>query len=76
MFLFTIYNSNSKEIYSRNFAVVLCVCETWSLVFKKKKRQKVFENRVLREIFWSTTQEVRGSFRKLHIGVIHGIYHH
>jgi hypothetical protein len=33
--------------------VVLLVCETWSLTLREKRRLRVFENRVLRGVFWS-----------------------
>jgi hypothetical protein len=31
--------------------VVLCGCETWSLILREERRRRVFENRVLRRIF-------------------------
>jgi len=31
--------------------VVFCGCETWSLIFRKERRLRVFENMVLRRIF-------------------------
>jgi hypothetical protein len=33
--------------------VVLYWCETWSLTLRKEHRLRVFENRVLRRIFFS-----------------------
>jgi hypothetical protein len=38
--------------------VVLYECETWSLTLRQEHRLRVFENRVLRRIFW--TEEGRG----------------
>ena len=32
--------------------VVLCGCENWSLTFREEHRLRVFENRVLRRIFY------------------------
>jgi hypothetical protein len=40
--------------------VVLCVCETWSVVLR------VFENRVLRKKFGPKWDEVTREWRKLH----------
>jgi hypothetical protein len=34
---------------------------------RKERRQKVFENRVLRRIFGSTRDKVTGEWRKLHV---------
>ena len=42
--------------------VVLCGCRTRYLTFM----QKVFENRVLREIFGAKRKEVTGEWRKFH----------
>ena len=28
-------------------------CETWSLVLREERRLRVFENRMLRRIFWA-----------------------
>jgi hypothetical protein len=41
-------------------------CETWFLKLKKKRRLRVFENRVLRRIFGPMRDEVTGEWRKLH----------
>jgi hypothetical protein len=46
--------------------VVLYGCETWSLTLKKERRQRVYENRVLRGIFGPKRDEVTGKWRKLH----------
>jgi hypothetical protein len=45
--------------------IVLYVCETWSLTLREKRRLSVFENTVLRRIFWPERSEVRGEWRKL-----------
>ena len=39
---------------------VLYGCETWSLILREERRLRVFENRVLRRIFGSKRDEVRG----------------
>jgi hypothetical protein len=40
--------------------VVLCGCETWSVILRKKHRLRVFENMVLRAIFGSKRDKVTG----------------
>ena len=45
--------------------VVYCGCETWSLIFRKERRLRMFENRVLRRIFGTKRDEVTGEWRKL-----------
>jgi hypothetical protein len=39
-------------------------CGTWSLILRKKRRLRVFENRVLRRIFGHDRDEVTGEWRK------------
>ena len=41
--------------------VVLYECETWSLTLREERRLRVFENRVLRRVFWPKTDEVAGN---------------
>ena len=40
-----------------NVPIVLYGCETWSPVFREKRRLRVFENRVLRKMFVPKTDE-------------------
>jgi hypothetical protein len=40
--------------------VVLDGCETWSLIFREKRRLRVFENRVWRRIFGPRRDDVTG----------------
>jgi hypothetical protein len=56
------------------FPVVLYGCETWSLTLREEHRLRVFENRVLRRIFGSKRDEVRGGWRKLHNEELHNLY--
>jgi hypothetical protein len=42
------------------------VVETPSLPLKEECRLRVFENRVLRRIFWRKTDEVTREWRRLH----------
>jgi len=44
--------------------VVLYGCATWSLTLRKKRRLRVFENRVLKRIFGSKRDNVTGEWRK------------
>ena len=48
------------------FPVVLYGCETWFLTLAEEHRLRVFENKVLRRIFWSKRDEVTGEWRRLH----------
>jgi hypothetical protein len=54
--------------------VVLYGCETWSLSLREERRLRVFNNRVLRRIFGSKTDEVTGEWRKLHNAELNGLY--
>ena len=58
-------SSLSKSIKIKIFRtlsllVVLCGCETWSLILRDKCRLRVFENRVLRRKFGPQKDEVTG----------------
>ena len=44
--------------------VFLYGCETWSLILREERRQRVFENRVLRRVFGPKKDEVTGEWRK------------
>jgi hypothetical protein len=57
-----------------NICVVLYGCGTWSLTLQKEHRLKVFENRVLREIFGPKRDEVTGEWRRLHDKEIYGLF--
>ena len=46
--------------------VVLYGCETWSMILEEQCRLRMFENRVLRRIFWPKRDEVTGEQRKVH----------
>jgi len=46
--------------------VVLYGCETWTLTLRKECRLRVYENRVLRNIFGPKRDEVTGEWRKLY----------
>jgi hypothetical protein len=54
--------------------VVLYGCETWSLILRKERRLRVFENRVLRRIFGPKRDEVTGEWRKLYNEELNDLY--
>jgi DNA modification methylase len=54
--------------------VVLYGCETWSVISREEHRLKVLENRVLRKIFWTKENEVRGEWRRLRDEELYGLY--
>jgi hypothetical protein len=45
--------------------IVSCGCRTWSVTFGEEHGQRVFETRVLREVFGTKMEEVTGEWRKL-----------
>jgi hypothetical protein len=47
---------------------------TWSLKLREERRLRVFENRVLREVFWPKRDEVTGESRKLHNEELSDLY--
>jgi len=80
----SVLNLLSSSLISKNLkiniyrtvilAVVLYVCETWSLTMKGERRLRVFENRVLRRIFGPKRDEVTGDWRKLHNEELNYLY--
>jgi hypothetical protein len=54
--------------------VLLCGCETWSLILREECRLRVFENRVLRRIFGPKRDEVTGEWRRLHNKELYALY--
>jgi hypothetical protein len=54
--------------------VVLYGCETWSLIVRKERRLRVFENRVLRRIFGSLWDEVTVKGIKRHSEEFNDLY--
>jgi hypothetical protein len=48
-------------------------CETWSQTSRKRRRLRIFENRVLR-IFGPRRDEVTGEWRKFHSRELHNLY--
>jgi hypothetical protein len=66
VFRFAIQKFKDKIYRTLSLPVVLYGCETWSLKLREDPRLSVFENRVLRKIFWAKKDEVTGEWRKLH----------
>jgi hypothetical protein len=54
--------------------VVFYGCETWSLTLREECRLRVFENRVLREVFGPKRDEVTGEWRQLHNEELNDMY--
>ena len=52
-------------------SVVFIECETWSLTLRKKHRQRVFENRLLRKMFGPKNEDIRGERRILRESELH-----
>jgi hypothetical protein len=69
-YYYSVLNLLSSSLLSKNFKnmiyrtiifpVVLYGCEIWSLTLMEERRLRVFENRVLRRVFGSKRDEVRG----------------
>ena len=53
-------NIKIKMYRTISLPVALCGCETWSLTLREECRLRVFENRVLQEIFGPKRDEVTG----------------
>ena len=54
--------------------VLLYGCETWSLILRKKRRLRLFENRVLRRKFGPRRDKVTGDWRKLRNEELNDLY--
>ena len=54
--------------------VVLYGCETWSLTLREERKLRVFENTVLRRIFWLRRDVVTGEWRRLHNELLNDLY--
>jgi hypothetical protein len=53
-------NLKIKIYRTKILPVVLYGWETWSLTLREERRQRVFENRVLRRVFGPKRDEVTG----------------
>jgi len=80
----SVQNILSSSLLSKNikikihrtiiFPIVLYRYETWSLTLKEERRQRVFENRVLRRIFGPKRDDVTGNWRKHHNEELNDLY--
>jgi hypothetical protein len=57
-----------------NFPVVLYGCENWSLILREEHRLRVFESRMLKEVFGSERGEMTGGWKKLHSEELQNFY--
>ena len=70
-----LYKTLKIEIYKTIILpVVLYGCETWWLTLREERRLPVFENRMLRRVFWPKRDEVTGEWRKLHNEELRDLY--
>jgi len=75
VFYHSVQNRLSSRLLSKNLKIkmyriiilpiVLYGCESWSLTLGEERQLKVFENMVLRRIFGSRSDEVKGDWRRL-----------
>jgi len=56
----------SKSLRNIILSFVLYGCKTWYLTWREELNKKVFENRVLKNIFGHKRDEVTGEWRRLH----------
>ena len=80
----SVQNLLSSSLLSKNLKIKMCRtiilpvvwygCETWSLIWRKKRRLRVFDNRVLGKIFGPRRDEVTGVCRKLHNEDLNDLY--
>jgi hypothetical protein len=63
-----------RQYYAFQKYAVLYGCETWSLTLQEEHRFRVFENRMLRNIFGSEREKVAGDWKRLHDEELHNLY--
>jgi len=74
VFQFAIQKLKIKIYKTIILSVVLYGCETGLLTSREERRLRVYENRVLRSIFWPKRDEVTGEWRKRHNEELHDLY--
>jgi hypothetical protein len=67
-------NTNTEIYRTISLPVVLYGYKSWSLTLKEEHRLRVFENRVLRGIFWPKRDDVTGECRRLHNEELNDLY--
>jgi hypothetical protein len=77
-------NILSSRLLSKNLKIRICEtvilpvvlygCATWSLTLREEHRLRLFENRVLRNIFGPKRDEGTGEWRKLHNEELRDLY--
>ena len=67
-------NLKIKMYRTISLPVVLYWCETWCLSLREEHRLRVFENRVLKEVFGPKGEELSGEWRKLHNEAFYHLY--
>ena len=72
--IIVLYILKIKICRTINQPVVLLGCETWSLTMGKKRKLRVFENRVLRGICGPKRDDVTAEWRKLHNEELNDLY--
>ena len=64
----------NKKYIAIILPLILYGCKTWSLTLREELWVRVFENRMLRNIFGPTRAEVTGEWRKLHNEELNNLY--
>ena len=67
-------NIKNKIYITIILLVVLYGCEAWSLTLRKECWLRVFENRVLRNVFAGKRDEVTAEWRRLHHEELYDVY--
>ena len=52
----------------------VCVCVAWSLILREQTKLRLFENMILRRIFGTRSDEVKGEWRRLHNEQLSDLY--
>jgi hypothetical protein len=74
VFSSAVENLKIRKQKTKIFHMVLCGCETWSLILREEHRLRMFGNRMLRRIFGPKRDEVMGGWRVLHKEELHHLY--
>jgi hypothetical protein len=74
VFRVAIQKFKDQDMYRTIILPVLYGCETWSLILRKERKLRVFENMVLRRIFGPRRDEVTGKWRRLHNEELNDLY--